>query len=137
MNRLRELRLDAGLTIVELADKMGIHPHTIYSWEVDMSHPQHYQIRRLAMLLECDTDMLELIPAGSRKPKKRPERLSSIVTSPLYSRFVELPLDKQRHILAHITPEPYNTAVKRISEGRITTDEAATIKRMMGECEGG
>ena len=99
----------AGLSIAELAEKMGVHPHTIYSWETEKSHPQHYQIQRLAMLFECDTDILELI------------------------QFAALSLDEQRYILAYTTPEPYRAAVKRIREGRLTTDELATITRMIEE----
>lgn len=134
MNRLCEFRMIAGLSIAELAEKMGVHPHTIYSWETEKSHPQHYQIQRLAMLFECDTDILELIPAGSKKPKKRTVAPQpSIVESPLYRQFAALSLDEQRYILAYTTPEPYRAAVKRIREGRLTTDELATITRMIEE----
>lgn len=124
----------AGLSIAELAEKMGVHPNTIYSWETERSHPQHYQIHRLAMLFECDTDILELIPSGSKKPKKRPAASPAEYSeSPLYRRFMALSLNEQRYILAYTTPEPYRAAVKRIREGRLTTDELTTITRMMGE----
>lgn len=131
MNKLRDFRLDAGLSIAELADKMGVHSHTIDSWETEKTHPRYYQIMRLAMLFECDSDMLELKPAGIKHPI---EPQPGIVASSLYRQFMELSLDEQRYILAYTTPEPYRTAVKRICEGRLTTDEAATITRMMGEC---
>lgn len=134
MNRLCEFRMIAGLSIAELAEKMGVHPNTVYSWETEKSHPQHYQIQRLAMLFECDTDILELIPSGSKKPKKRPAAPSAEYSeSPLYRQFMALSLDEQRYILAYTTPEPYRAAVKRIREGRLTTDEAATIMQMMRE----
>ncbi len=136
MNKLREFRLDAGFSITKLADKMGVHPSTICSWETEASHPQHYQIRRLAVLLGCEPDMLELTPAVSRRPNTRPEPQTSEMASILYMRFMELSLDEQRYILAYTTPEPYRTAVKRICEGRLTREELATITRMMGECGG-
>lgn len=133
MTGLRKMRIAAHMSLDDVARRMGVHPSTIYSWENEKSHPRLYQVRRLAMLFSCVESALGL--TASDAPKPRPVRHEPCTdANDMYQQFMELSLDEQRHILAYTTPEPYRTAVKRIREGRLTTDEAETITRMMGEC---
>ena len=82
------------------------------------------------MLFGCVESALGLTASDAPKPK--PVRHEPAPTE-LYQRFAELSLNEQRHIIAYTTPEPYRVAVKRIREGRLTTDELATITRMIEE----
>lgn len=132
MNKLREFRLDARLSLDDVAKRMGVHSSTIYSWERETSHPRYYQIRRLAGLFGCVESALGLTASDAPKPKPVRNEPCTAPTE-LYQRFAELSLNEQRYIIAYTTPEPYRVAVKRIREGRLTTDELATITRMIEE----
>lgn len=134
MSNLRKMRTEARMSLDYVANRMGVHPSTIYSWERETSHPRYYQIRRLAGLFGCVESALGLTASDAPKPKPKPVR-NEPCTAPteLYQRFAELSLNEQRYIIAYTTPEPYRVAVKRIREGRLTTDEAATITRMIEE----
>lgn len=131
MSKLREFRLDARLSLDDVARRMGVHPSTIYSWERETSHPRLYQVRRLAMVFGCVESALGLTASDAPKPVRHEP-----APTELYQRFAKLSLNEQRHIIAYTTPEPYRVAVKRIREGRLTTDELATITRMIEEYSG-
>lgn len=46
--KLKEARLKAGLTQVQLANKVGLHPVTIAKWEIGMHQPLELVLRALA-----------------------------------------------------------------------------------------
>jgi len=49
--RLRKLREDAGLSVIEVAEAMGVTPTTIYDWESTKSQPQISQLPQIAGVL--------------------------------------------------------------------------------------
>jgi transcriptional regulator with XRE-family HTH domain len=49
--RLRKLREDAGLSVIEVAEAMGVTPTTVYDWESTKSQPQISQLPQIAGVL--------------------------------------------------------------------------------------
>ena len=50
--RLRELRVDAGLSQWDLARKLGTQPNRISNWELGNHEPKLPQLRRIAEALD-------------------------------------------------------------------------------------
>ena len=57
MLKLKEIRLRAGLTQVQLAERLGVPQTTLSKWECG-SRPNCDMIRRIAAELHCTTDEL-------------------------------------------------------------------------------
>lgn len=134
MNELRKMRIAAHMSLDDLAEKMGVHPSTIYSWETEKSHPRLYQIRRLALIYGCVESALGL--TASDAPKLRPvSHEPRRDSTELYRHFTALGIDEQRRIIAYAMPDTYRAAVNRIHSGRLTHDEFKAIESMIGECE--
>ena len=55
--KLKEIRLRAGLTQVQLAERLGVPQTTLSKWECGSS-PNCDMIRRIAAELRCTTDEL-------------------------------------------------------------------------------
>jgi len=56
--RLVELRQAAGLTQVQLAEKIGVHPSNIGFWELSGTPPRGEVLPKLAQALSVSVDVL-------------------------------------------------------------------------------
>lgn len=56
--RIRELRIQAGLTQVELADSMGVIRTAVTNWESEIALPKARELPHLAMVLGCSINDL-------------------------------------------------------------------------------
>ena len=56
--RIRELRKAAGLTVSQLAAKMGVHVQVIHAWEMEIYLPKARELPVLAQTLGCAIDDL-------------------------------------------------------------------------------
>lgn len=56
--RIGEVREKAGLTKVQLADKLGVDISTVCKWESGPNRPKADEILRLAELFGCSIDEL-------------------------------------------------------------------------------
>lgn len=57
-NNIRELRKKHGMSVDELADKMGVHTNTVYNWERGDTEPKSSQICVLSEIFECDAETI-------------------------------------------------------------------------------
>jgi transcriptional regulator with XRE-family HTH domain len=67
--RLVELRQAAGLTQVQLAEKIGVHPSNIGFWELSGTPPRGEVLPKLAQVLAVSVDAL--LGVSPPKPKKQ------------------------------------------------------------------
>lgn len=51
-------RARAGLTIEQVAEKLGVHPNAVSRWENNASEPKGSHIVQLAALYDCSPDYL-------------------------------------------------------------------------------
>ena len=58
MNNLRKLRLQAGLTQVQLAKKMKVTQASVTAWDTGKSFPTGDKLPKLAKILGCSIDDL-------------------------------------------------------------------------------
>ena len=56
--KIKEMRLEAGLTQQDLADRMGVDRSTVSYWETNTSYPRGEQLPKLADILGCSIDAL-------------------------------------------------------------------------------
>lgn len=56
--RIRELRLELGLSQVELAQCLGVKQSSVSIWEKGDSTPSMGNLRKLAKLFNCTLDFL-------------------------------------------------------------------------------
>lgn len=64
-NRLREIRLERGLTQKELAERLGVTPSAVASYEIESRNLRFPTMRRLAAALGCAVS--EFYPALDRR----------------------------------------------------------------------
>ncbi len=57
---IRQLREERGWTQLELANRLGVTPATIYTWERDRNEPRASQFRKLADLFGVPMDAIEI-----------------------------------------------------------------------------
>ena len=57
---LRAARVNAGLWPKEVAQKLGIHIHTLYHWESGANIPRADTLRRLCRLYQIDENNIRL-----------------------------------------------------------------------------
>jgi transcriptional regulator with XRE-family HTH domain len=57
-NRLKELRLEFGLTQKELGEKIGVNDNTITNYEKGKREPYNSTLCKLANIFNCTTDYL-------------------------------------------------------------------------------
>lgn len=63
MMHIRKLRRAAGITQTELAEKMGVIPSCVSSWEREITLPRARQLPQLAQVLDCTiNDLFEQPP---------------------------------------------------------------------------
>lgn len=56
MRTIRELREAAGLTQVQLAQKVGVTPSAVYNWERGRNEPKASEVRSMARLFGVSMD---------------------------------------------------------------------------------
>ncbi len=60
MKTIRQLREEQGWTQLELANRIGVTPGTVYSWEKGKFEPRASQLRALALAFGVKMDDIEL-----------------------------------------------------------------------------
>jgi len=60
MKTIRELRTAAGLTQLELANKVNVTPSTVYNWEKGRNEPSATNLRDIALALGASMDEIDL-----------------------------------------------------------------------------
>ena len=60
MKTIRQLRDEQGWTQLELANRIGVTPGTVYSWERGKFEPRASQLRALALAFGVSMDDIEL-----------------------------------------------------------------------------
>ena len=60
---IRELRKQHDWTQVELANRLGVTPSTVYNWERGNWEPRASQLRQLATLFGVRMDEIKLLDA--------------------------------------------------------------------------
>jgi transcriptional regulator with XRE-family HTH domain len=61
---IRELRTQHQWTQVELANRLGVTPSTVYNWERGNWEPRASQLRQLATLFGVRMDEIKLLESG-------------------------------------------------------------------------
>jgi len=57
---IRELRIAAGMTQLELAIAVGVTPSAVYNWERGKNEPSATNLRDLARVLGVSMDVIDL-----------------------------------------------------------------------------
>jgi transcriptional regulator with XRE-family HTH domain len=70
MQTVKQLREGKGWTQLELANKIGVTPSTIYNWERGRFEPRVGQLRDLAQLFNVRMDEIDLVTAEDPTTKK-------------------------------------------------------------------
>ena len=60
MKTIKQLRQENGLTQLELANRAGVTPSTIYNWERGRFEPKATQLRAVARVFGISSDEIEL-----------------------------------------------------------------------------
>lgn len=68
METIRELRQARGWTQLELANRLGVTPATVYNWERGKYEPTASMFRRIAQTFEVSMDLITLM--GEELPGK-------------------------------------------------------------------
>ncbi len=66
MKTIRELRTERGWSQLELANRVGVTPSTIYNWERGRFEPKALQLRAVARALGVGSDDIELVEEESK-----------------------------------------------------------------------
>ena len=69
MKTIRELREDRGWTQLELANRLGVTPATVYNWERGKYEPTASKLRQIARVFEVSMDSIA-IPGEDQEPKR-------------------------------------------------------------------
>ena len=76
--RLTELRQAAGLTQIQLADKLGVHPSNIGFWELSGTPPRGEVLPKMANALGVSVDILLGVTPPKPKRQAAKGRLQSV-----------------------------------------------------------
>ena len=68
MKTIKELRDERGWTQLQLANKLGVTPVTVYNWERGKYEPAASMFRRIARIFETSMDAIALV--GEEEPGK-------------------------------------------------------------------
>jgi transcriptional regulator with XRE-family HTH domain len=60
MKTIRELRVEASLTQLELANAIGVTPSAVYKWERGQTEPSATNLRELAEALGVSMDAIDM-----------------------------------------------------------------------------
>lgn len=63
MQTIRELRQARGWTQLELANRLGVTPATVYNWERGKYEPTASMFRRIAQAFGVSMDVIALVEA--------------------------------------------------------------------------
>ncbi len=66
MKTIRELRTERGWSQLELANRAGVTPSTIYNWERGRFEPKATQLRAVARAFGVSSDDIELVEEESK-----------------------------------------------------------------------
>lgn len=91
MNRIKELRLEKGLTQKDLAEKLKVAQNTLSYWETDKSSPDKDSLIALAEILECSIDYLLGRDDNVFKYTQIPENMASTM-----AKLNNLPTEKMK-----------------------------------------
>lgn len=58
MNRIRPLRIAAGLKQSDLANRLNVKPNTISNWETEKSYPDLDSLRKMSIIFEVSVDYI-------------------------------------------------------------------------------
>ena len=58
MISLKSARVNAGLTIAQSSEKLGIHPNTLRNWEKDSSNIEHKMANKIAEIYGYPVDLI-------------------------------------------------------------------------------
>ncbi|MGX7951847.1 helix-turn-helix domain-containing protein [Tsuneonella sp. HG249] len=72
--RLRRLRIERGLSLADIADRLGVSKPTVWAWEHGKSRPVERRLTGLAEALGVTPGGLEPAPAGSPQAVERGRR---------------------------------------------------------------
>ncbi len=61
MRSIRELREGRGWTQLELANKLGVTPATVYNWERGKYEPSASKLRQIAQAFDVSMDDIALV----------------------------------------------------------------------------
>ena len=75
-SRLRQYRVQVGLSQAELAEKVGAHPITVSKWERNVGRPRLTQLSRLA-------NTLSIPPEELLRQRPGPEEMVDLETDPV------------------------------------------------------
>lgn len=68
MKTIKALRDERGWTQLQLANKLGVTPVTVYNWERGKYEPAASMFRRIARVFETSMDEIALV--GEEQPGK-------------------------------------------------------------------
>ncbi len=66
MKTIRQLREERGWTQLQLANKLGVTPSSIYKWEAGRNQPKVAQLRALARVFGVSSDTIALEEASKK-----------------------------------------------------------------------
>ena len=75
MKTIKEMREERGWTQLELANRLGVTPSTIYNWERGRFEPRLGQARDLAKALGIRIDEIEFVV--SEREDDAPKRIAA------------------------------------------------------------
>lgn len=55
---IKQARLKAGITQVELANRLGVKQSAVANWETGINHPKAVHLLAMAKILKCKIDNL-------------------------------------------------------------------------------
>ncbi len=64
MRTIRDLREERGWTQLQLANKLGVTPVTVYNWERGKYEPSASKLRAIAQAFGVSMDDIALVEAG-------------------------------------------------------------------------
>lgn len=133
MNNLEYYRERADMTRDELAWLLGVQYHTIRSWELGRTRPREYQIQRIADVLHCTADELDLSAFAFKpivKKKSKPTENKSELAA-LIDEINKLGRPCLREVLAFLGPETERYLLQRLYEGKISDDDMDMMRRVI------
>lgn len=119
MNRIKELRIEAGLTQSELAAQLGLNQTAVGKYERDQLEPSISTLKALSSLFECSIDYLlyNTDDFGNITVQGTAPHLSAEETE-IVQVYRKLPADLQRRATAYMR-----------NLGALMDEESATKER--------
>lgn len=137
---LKQCCAEAGISLRELAQKLGAHYSTVCGWAQGNTRPRSYQIERIATILNCDAVSLNMECYNPFRPHDEAhesiERRDMSEVQPLLEAIDECGYDCLRKVAAYVSAEALSSFRKRLCSGRLTDDEMKTAWRIVCEYRG-